>query len=118
MDMFIKAIVLWPKKEEKPPRIIDLKDGRINVITGQSQAGKSALITIVDYALGSDKCAIPTGKIRDKTEWFGVVLQFKKNQLLLARREPGAQAQTGDMYMVESATIDLSRRPTKNYSRD
>jgi len=69
----------------------DLSAWSCNVITGASQTGKSAIVPIVDYCLGSGKCSIPTGVIRNTTEWFGVVVGTDKGQLLLARREPDIQ---------------------------
>jgi hypothetical protein len=58
-------------------------------------------VPIVDYCLGAGKCSIPTGVIRINTEWFGVVVDTPKGQLLLARREPGIQQSTGDMFLKE-----------------
>lgn len=107
MDIRLKSIILWPKDTSKTLRRIDFLLDKINVITGQSQTGKSALIPIIDYCLGSNKCAIPVGIIREKTEWFGLLLQTPSNQIILARREPGEQAQTSVMYMDEARTVDI-----------
>lgn len=118
MRMTIKAIVLWPKKEAEEPRIVRFKAGVINVITGDSQTGKSALISIVDYCLGSHKCAIPVGRIRNTTEWFGVLLQLDRSEMLLARREPGSHIQTSDMYMAEASKVEIVKRPRKVCTTD
>src|SRR5688500_664103 len=101
MQFTIHRIVLWPKREGSAPRIITFKAGQVNVITGQSQTGKSALISIVDYALGSDKCAIPVGLIRNATAWFGVQASTATGFLTLARRNPEGKASTGDMFLQE-----------------
>lgn len=118
MRMTIKAIVLWPKKEAEEPRIVRFDAGAINVITGDSQTGKSALISILDYCLGSNNCAIPVGRIRNTTEWFGVLLQLDGTEMLLARREPGNQIQTSDMYMAEAAKVEIVKRPRKICTTD
>jgi hypothetical protein len=114
MDIKIKSIILWPRDTSKEVRRIDFLSDKINVITGQSQTGKSALIPIIDYCFGSNKCAIPVGIIRDKTEWFGLIMQTSSNQILLARREPGEQAQTSDMYMEEAQTVRLPKIVKRN----
>jgi hypothetical protein len=114
MELRIRSIILWPKDPDKVIRKIDFKLDEINVITGQSQTGKSALIPIIDYCLGSSKCAIPVGIIRDKTEWFGLLLENGSNQLMLARREPGEKFQTSEMYMQESSVCEIMDRPSKN----
>jgi hypothetical protein len=102
MHFQIRQVVLWPRKRELQPRVVHFQPGAVNVITGASQTGKSAIVPIIDYCLGSGKCSIPTGVIRVSTEWFGVIVDTSKGQLLLARREPGIQQSTGDMFMVEA----------------
>lgn len=102
MHFQIRKVILWPRKRELQPRVVDFRLGAVNVITGASQTGKSAIVPIIDYCLGSGKCSIPTGVIRVSTEWFGVIVDTSKGQLLLARREPGIQQSTGDMFMVEA----------------
>lgn len=118
MEMRIRSIILWPKDHSKLFKKIDLELDKINVITGQSQTGKSALIPIIDYCLGSEKCTIPVGIIRDKTEWFGLLLQFEKTQMLIARSEPGEQSQTTEMYMDEAETIKIVDYPNKTCNVD
>jgi hypothetical protein len=107
----IRKVILWPKKGGLKPRIVKFEAGVVNVITGASQTGKSALIPIVDYCLGSGRCAIPVTTIRDATAWFGVVVDTPKGQALFARREPGTQQSTDEMFMVE-ATAEGVEVPT------
>src|SRR3546814_1767917 len=75
--------------------------GVVNVISGASKTGKSAMIPIIDFCLGADKCAIPVGHIREKCAWFGILVETVEGQKLLARREPGSQKNTGDMRSEE-----------------
>lgn len=35
-------------------RVVDFRPGELNIVTGDSKAGKSALLTIVDYCLGRE----------------------------------------------------------------
>jgi hypothetical protein len=107
MKFVIRKVILWPKKRALQPRIIDFEPGVVNVITGASQTGKSALIPIVDYCLGAGKCAIPVGTIREVVEWFGVLIETAQGQLLLARREPGSQQATDEMYMSEGIAVTV-----------
>lgn len=46
MKSYIKAIIIFNKKGEK--RVVPLKQG-VNIITGESKTGKSALVEIIDY---------------------------------------------------------------------
>lgn len=99
----LKKVVLWSRLPSREPRTVEFETGMVNVITGYSKTGKSALIPIIDYCLGSDTCTIPVKTIRDSTAWFGVVIQLEGEQLLLARREPGQQRSTGEMWVSRSA---------------
>lgn len=73
MKFAINSIILWPRKQEYSPRILSFKSGVVNIITGASRTGKSAIIPIIDYCLGSDKCTIPVDVIRNACSWFGVL---------------------------------------------
>lgn len=120
MKFSIRKVILWSKKSELRPRTVTFLPGVVNVITGASQTGKSALIPIVDYCLGSDRCAIPVNTIRDATSWFGVLVDTPKGQVLFARREPGSQQSTDEMYMAEAKPDGIAippNAPTSNVNR-
>jgi hypothetical protein len=103
----IKEIVVWPKNVDFKPRRLRFELGVLNIISGVSRTGKSAIIPIIDYCLGSDKCTIPVNTIRDACSWFGVVVSTSTGEKLFARREPGSQKATGDMFVLESTTIQI-----------
>ena len=105
----VRKLILWPRTDEAP-RELDFHPGVVNVISGASKTGKSAVIPIVDYCLASDKCAIPVGVIRENCNWFGIVIDTVEGQKLLARREPGDQQSTGDMVLIEGESVDVPRR--------
>jgi hypothetical protein len=110
MKAKVAKIVLWPRRRDRTPRIVAFRGVGVEVITGRSQSGKSALITIVDYCLGSSRCAIPTGRIRETTGWFGVVLKTPVKEILIARRNPEMQAETSDAYLQEGKSITVPER--------
>ena len=115
MRFQLLKLILWPRSDRLEPRVVEFEPGRLNVITGASKTGKSAVIPILDYCLASERCAIPVNTIRDACSWFGVVLQTPVGQMLLARREPGDQQATGDMYVAEALQVDVPRgTPQKN----
>ena len=114
MKIAILKIILWPKNDTLPPRVISFLPDKINVITGESATGKSSLTAIVDYCLGSGKCAIPVGLIRDMTEWFGLHLKLANTEMIVARRNPGDQQTTTDLYWVEGLDLKVPNRIEKN----
>ena len=111
----IKEIVLWPRNSALTPRRVQFELGKVTVISGASRTGKSAVIPIIDYCLGSKSCSIPVKTIRNACEWFGVVVKTSMGDKLFARREPGAQRSTDEMYVLEAATIsDIPTKLIKN----
>ena len=105
MKFYIDSILLWPKKTNLTYRRVKFEPDKINIITGTSRTGKSAIIPIIDYCLGSAKCTIPVDTIRNACAWFGVLFSLEEEQLLLCRREPGNQMATGDMFILKNKEI-------------
>lgn len=82
-------------------RVLNLKAGSVNVITGASKTGKSALIDVVDYCFGSGECRVPEGPIRRAVSWFGLRLQLAEGQAFVARRCPDARTASSEDCFVE-----------------
>ena len=118
MRMTIRRVLLWPKDEQHEVRVLDFEPGKINLLTGRSRTGKSAVTYIVDYVLGSGKCAIPVGDIRRTVAWYGLVLDLGDGQLIVAREEPRGRVESGNYYMDERELVSVPARPTKNTNRD
>jgi len=114
MILSILKIILWPKNTENSPRIVEFVPGKINIITGESGSGKSTLTWIMDYCLGSDKCSIPVGLIREKAGWFGLHLKLENTEMIVARRNPEEQQTTTDIFWVEGLELKVPPIITKN----
>ena len=114
MKLTILKIILWPKDPQLNPRVIAFVPGKINIITGESGSGKSTLTWIIDYCLGSEKCSIPVGLIRDVTGWFGLHLQLENTEMIVARRNPGDQQTTSDLYWAEGLDLTVPLSVQKN----
>lgn len=69
-------------------RDLRFKVDGLNVITGRSSTGKSALSEIIEYCMGRSSFNVPEGVIRDKVAWFAVIYQFEKEQVLIAKPTP------------------------------
>ncbi len=114
MQLTILKIVLWPKNTNLRPRVVPFEPGKINVITGDNGTGKSTLTWIVDYCLGSEKCSIPVGLIRDLTGWFGLHLKLANTEMIIARRNPEDQRSTTDLYWNEGLKLEVPAVVLKN----
>jgi len=84
MKSYIKAIILFDKDGEK--RTVPLTQG-VNIITGQSKTGKSALVEIIDYCLCSTRCTIPKGRITDFAVLYALVMVINENTYIVARQK-------------------------------
>lgn len=120
MKLEILKLIVWPVKTSKLPRIVEFSPGKVNVIPGDSRSGKSAIIRIIDYCLGSRECNIPKiGPIRSSSSWFGVLFNTVEGVKLLARRNPGQQDSTDDYFILESSgRIEIPNILVKNSNRE
>ena len=104
--MQIKDIVFYSKTGQR--RVLSLRTGEINIITGDNSTGKSALIDIVDYCLGSSSCNIPPGPIRDAVDWYALRLQFPSSQIFIARKCPPFNSQTTNhAHLLEGNEVEI-----------
>ena len=70
--------------------------GALNIVTGASKTGKSALLDIVDYCWGRAECTVAEGKIRKGASWFAVHFDKDGEGILIARKNPGPAGRTSD----------------------
>ncbi len=84
--MKIKSIHIYSHDGQR--RDLQFKVDGLNVITGRSSTGKSALSEIVEYCMGRSSFNVPEGVIRDKVAWFAVIYQFEHEQVLVAKPTP------------------------------
>ncbi len=103
MTMQILDIVIYSHHGEK--RILPLQPGAVNIITGGSKTGKSALIDIVDYCFGANECKVPEGPIRRCVSWFGLRMAIGNGQSFIARRCPGPRNISCEDCFVSMASI-------------
>lgn len=82
MKSYIKDIVIFNKNGEK--RVVPLEQG-VNIITGESKTGKSALVEIIDYCMCSTRCTIPKGKITEFAYLYSLVMAIGDNTYVIAR---------------------------------
>lgn len=61
----------------------------LNIITGKSSKGKSAILDIFDYCLGSSEDTIPEGIITDRAKLFFTVLRFPTIAVVTGREASG-----------------------------
>ncbi|WP_298472776.1 DUF3732 domain-containing protein [uncultured Psychrobacillus sp.] len=99
MTMQIKEIILYNKQGKL--RTIPFETGKVNIITGKSKTGKSAIIEIVEYCLGRSEFLIPEGIIRKNVAMYGVKFQLNKEELFIAKAPPEGNNQSQNRVYME-----------------
>jgi len=82
----ILAIVLYSSTGSK--RVLPFAPGKLNVVTGESKTGKSALLDIVEFCLGRDEVQMPIGPITQTVAWYAVLFQLGGNRAFVGRPAP------------------------------
>lgn len=81
-------------------RDLEFNTSGLNIITGRSSTGKSALSEIVEYCIGRSSFNIPEGIIRERVSWYAVKYQFDGEQVLVAKPAPRAGASECSTVMI------------------
>ncbi|MFJ4921747.1 DUF3732 domain-containing protein [Streptomyces sp. NPDC088725] len=100
MTFQISAISLYNRDGEI--RTVSFRTGSLNIITGDSRRGKSAILTIVDYCLGSDDFVIRGAPLRNFVDVFALTVVKGDEQLFVARPAPAGKAATNSTFCVVS----------------
>ena len=103
MSFQIQKIILYSNAGRT--QVLLFRTNSVNIITGASKTGKSALIHIVDYCLGRETSSIPEGVILKNVSWFGIHLVREKDELFVARRNPGTGKASSEEIYIEKGHI-------------
>jgi len=119
MTLQIRTIAIYSRDHER--RDVRFKLGSLNIVTGASKTGKSALLDIVDYCWGRAECTVPEGEIRRVVSWFAVHLDKDGEGILIARKNPGPAGRASDEIYFERGADELpvdASRFHKNITSD
>ena len=105
MSLQIAKLILYSRDGEV--KELALRIGALNILTGASKTGKSAIIDIVDYCTGRSECNVADGVIRKYVGWYALLFQLNDGQILVARRNPPVGERTSpDVYLVRGSNLD------------
>ena len=119
MSFQIKNIVVYSHHGQR--RVLSLKTGELNIITGSSKTGKSALIEIIDYCLGARECRIPEGVIRKTVSWVALKLEVTDGMTFIARKVPkSSRAASSEVYYLVGKDLEIPNfnQLSKNINSD
>jgi hypothetical protein len=102
MSIQLKEIALYNKQGQK--RIVPFMLGKVNIITGKSKVGKSAIIEIIEYCLGRSEFRIPEGVIRNHVVFFGIKLIYEQQEIIIVKKAPEGNALSQSQIHLEVGT--------------
>jgi hypothetical protein len=82
----IRAIHLYNHVGER--RSLPFVLNEVNIVTGRSATGKSSIIDIIDYCLGSPGYPVAAGVIRQTVGLYAVELETRDGPVVIARAAP------------------------------
>ena len=108
METRIKYIGLIDKDGKQHG--VQLHEG-LNIVTGRSSTGKSALIEIFDYCMGADVETIPKGVITDHARMYFVLMTINGSQWVLGH----SQTEKGAYYLQLDDQLEDEKGITLEY---
>lgn len=97
--MQIRSVVLYHRDGKRRHEVV-FEPGELNVVTGVSDTGKSAVVEIVDYCLGSGGHGVYKGRELESIGWYGLRLVIDSQSVFVARRRPPDGQKSSDHAMI------------------
>lgn len=86
MKFYIESLQLWLINGQK--RSVSFLPNKVNVITGESHTGKTAILDIIDYCLFASEHRISESIINENIFWYGLRIHVNDKVYTVARRAP------------------------------
>ncbi|MDR8397136.1 MULTISPECIES: DUF3732 domain-containing protein [Paraburkholderia] len=109
MNFGIDSITLWSKSGEQ--RSLAFERNRVNVLTGGSHTGKSALLDIIDYCFLASSHKLPDSIINENVGWYGLTFYVNDKTYTIARRSPLDNAVSKDYYFSSTGAVPDAPQP-------
>ncbi|TCF98348.1 hypothetical protein BZM26_25830 [Paraburkholderia strydomiana] len=109
MNFGIDSITLWSKNGEQ--RSLAFERNRVNVLTGGSHTGKSALLDIIDYCFLASSHKLPDSIINENVGWYGLTFYVNDKTYTIARRSPLDNAVSEDYYFSSTGAVPDAPQP-------
>lgn len=98
--IMIRAVVIY--SHDGRQRVVPFDPGCVNIISGDSRTGKSAILGIIDYCFGAKEIDVPEGKVRRNVAWFGLLLETGRGQAFVARQLPAGDGKSSEAIYVQT----------------
>lgn len=103
MNFNINKIILWLKNGTK--RELTFEANKVNVITGDSNTGKTAILEIVDYCFFASKSKISESMINENILWYGLSIDINDKKYTIGRKSLNQGAVSDEYYFSSTGEI-------------
>ncbi|MCS6118226.1 DUF3732 domain-containing protein [Shewanella baltica] len=111
MNYYINKIVIWFKNGTF--RELKFLPNKVNVITGRSNTGKTAIIDIIDYCFFASRSKISESTINENALWYSIEIKINNDLITFARKAP-LLSQVSDEYYFTNEITEEPKKPYKN----
>jgi hypothetical protein len=81
-------------------RLVSFHQG-LNILTGWSGTGKSALLDIAEFCLGRRQATYPEGALTDVVAWFSITVEHAGTRVFVARPAPPRGSRSTQQAMIK-----------------
>lgn len=103
MNFGFDSIMLWSKGGQF--RSLTFLRNKVNVLSGESHTGKSALLDVIDYCFLASSHKLPDSVINENVEWYGLKFYVNDKTYALARKSPRGNNVSNDYYFSSLGTV-------------
>lgn len=103
MKFHIESLHLWLANGDI--RTLSFLPNKVNVITGDSHTGKTAILDIFDYCFFASRHRISESIINENTLWYGLKIHLNDKVYTLGRRAPSGPVVSSDYYFSSIGEI-------------
>lgn len=112
MKYNIEKIILWLNNGKK--RELEFKPNKVNVITGDSNTGKTAILEIIDYCYFSSKSTISESIINENVSWYGLRININDKKYTIGRKSLFEGNVSNEYYFSSTGEIPLKNIESNN----
>lgn len=106
MKFYIENVILWLKNGKL--RTFDFEPNKVNVITGDSNTGKTAILEIIDYCFFASSSKISESVINENVDWYGIKIHINDKIYTIVRSSLNKGKVTNNYYFSSTGEIPNS----------
>ena len=94
MKFAIEKVILWPRGNFNP-QVYEFVPGKLNLVTGAKQTGRTSFVNIIEYAFGATECELPDA-FNPAVDVVGVLVRTAEKRYLFVRAVPEVGRKASD----------------------